>query len=56
MSELCKWLHEVLEQLPLIRYLFDLNKLPLNGIYFFYKKVKSGGLAEPGQELLESAT
>jgi len=38
MSEHCKWLHEQLEQLPLFKYRFDENCLPLNGIYFFYEK------------------
>lgn len=37
MSELCKWLHRLLEQIPLIRFPFDLNKLPENGVYFFYE-------------------
>jgi hypothetical protein len=37
MSELCKWLHEQLEQLPLIRFPFRLEQLPENGIYFFYE-------------------
>jgi len=37
MSELCKRLHEQLEQLPLIRYPFKLDQLPENGIYFFYE-------------------
>ncbi len=37
MSELCKWLHEQLEQLPLIRFPFKLELLPTNGIYFFYE-------------------
>jgi len=37
MSELCKWLHEQLEQLPLIRFPFRLELLPKNGIYFFYE-------------------
>jgi len=36
-SELCKWLHEQLEQLPLIRYPFKQELLPENGIYFFYE-------------------
>ena len=35
---LCKWLHEELRQLPLIRYPFSLEKLPKNGIYFFYEE------------------
>ncbi|ACS90464.1 MAG TPA: hypothetical protein HA302_09500 [Thermococcaceae archaeon] len=38
MSEECKWLHEILEELPLIKYPFRLESLPLNGIYFFYEK------------------
>jgi hypothetical protein len=36
-SELCKWLHEQLEELPLIKFPFDLEQLPKNGIYFFYE-------------------
>jgi len=38
MSEKCKWLHEALEELPLIKYPFKLKLLPLSGIYFFYEK------------------
>jgi len=38
MSEKCKWLHEALEELPLIKYPFKLELLPLSGIYFFYEK------------------
>ncbi|MEW6181487.1 MAG: hypothetical protein AB1522_16360 [Chloroflexota bacterium] len=37
MSEKCKWLHEKLEELPLIKYSFKLELLPENGIYFFYE-------------------
>ena len=37
MSENCKWLHENLEFLPLIKFPYDTNKLPDNGIYFFYE-------------------
>ncbi|MCL4417807.1 MAG: hypothetical protein M1371_10250 [Actinobacteria bacterium] len=37
MIEKCKWIHQQLEQLPLIKYPFDINKLPDNGIYFFYE-------------------
>ena len=44
MSELCKWLHEQLEQLPLIRYPFKLDQLPENGIYFFYEDGEFWGL------------
>jgi hypothetical protein len=38
MSELCRWLHEELETLSLVKYPFDLAILPDNGIYFFYEK------------------
>lgn len=37
MSEECKWLHEKLELLPLIKYPFGLKSLPVSGIYFFYE-------------------
>lgn len=37
MSDLCKWLHEQLEQLPIIKYPFTLEQMPENGIYFFYE-------------------
>jgi len=38
MSELCKWQHEQLEQLPLLKFPFKLQQLPKNGIYFFYEQ------------------
>jgi len=38
LSELCKWLHEQLEKLPIIKFPFTLEELPENGIYFFYEK------------------
>lgn len=34
----CQWLHKQLEKLPLMRYPFDLARLPDDGIYFFYEK------------------
>ena len=34
----CEWLHRTLEGLPLIRYPFDPEILPYNGLYFFYEK------------------
>ena len=43
MSETCKWLHERLEQLPLISYPFDLNDLPRSGIHFFYEEDETWG-------------
>ncbi|MHA1797689.1 MAG: hypothetical protein ACTSVY_04500 [Candidatus Helarchaeota archaeon] len=38
MNEKCKWLHEILEKLPLIKFPFKLKSLPFKGIYFFYEK------------------
>lgn len=37
-TEYCHWLHTALEDLPMIRYPFDINILPVNGIYFFYQE------------------
>lgn len=37
-TEYCHWLHNVLEELPMILYPFDTNILPVNGIYFFYQE------------------
>lgn len=48
MSENCKWLHQRLEQLPLVKHPFQLDRLPLNGIYFFYEQ---GELADHGDGL-----
>ncbi len=38
MSALCQWLHEQLDELPLVAFPFNLNTLPPNGIYFFYEQ------------------
>lgn len=37
MLDTCCWLHETLETLPLVRYPFELDALPMNGIYFHYE-------------------
>jgi hypothetical protein len=37
-SDIYRWLHEKLESLDLIKFPFDLTKLPDNGIYFFYEE------------------
>jgi hypothetical protein len=42
-SEKCEWLHARLEFLPLIQYPFDVEALPLNGIYFFYEEGETWG-------------
>ena len=38
MSGECKWQHEQLEHLSLLRFPFKLEQLPKNGIYFVYEK------------------
>lgn len=38
MSRKCEWLHLKLEELPVVRYPFDLGLLPRAGIYFFYEE------------------
>ena len=43
MSELCKWLHEQLDQLSMITHPFNLEDLPQNGIYFFYEEAEVWG-------------
>src|SRR6516164_3297131 len=43
MSDLCRWLHDLLEQLPRFKYPFDPKRLPKNAIYFFYEKGESWG-------------
>lgn len=42
-NSLCKWLHEQLQQLPLVKFPFDLDRLPRNGIYFFYEAGEDWG-------------
>jgi len=46
MSEPCKWLHCQLEKLPFVKYPFDISRLPLNGIYFFYEECEFWGHGE----------
>ncbi len=43
MSEPCEWLHRQLESLPVVRYPFQLDQLPDNGIYAFYQSGESWG-------------
>ena len=37
-SSKCSWLHSQLESLPIVKFPFNVNSLPSNGIYFFYEK------------------
>lgn len=43
MPDICRWLHQRLECLPLIRFPFELDKLPDNGIYFLYERGETWG-------------
>lgn len=56
MSELCKWLHEQLEQLPLIEFPFELGQLPENGIYFFYENGEIWGHGGDKQRIVRIGT
>jgi len=55
-TQLCKWLHEELEQLPLVRYPFNLQQLPKNGIYFFYEKDEIWGHGENKKRIVRMGT
>jgi hypothetical protein len=48
MSDMCKWLHIQLEQLPVIKFPFKLEKLPENGIYLFMRMGSCGGTEDLG--------
>jgi hypothetical protein len=39
----CKWLHELLEGLPLLEYPFSIDSLPKDAVYFFYEKGEEWG-------------
>lgn len=56
MSELCEWLHSQLEELPLIKYPFELEILPEGGIYFFYEKRELWGHDGSGQRIVRIST
>lgn len=52
MSELCKCLHEQLEQLPLISHPVNPQELPENGIYFFYEEGETWGHGGDGPRIV----
>ncbi len=56
MSELCRWLHEELERLPLIKFPFRIKELPKNGIYFFYEEDEIWGHAEDSPRIVRIDT
>ncbi len=37
MSDTCEWLHRSLRELPILRFPFQIDQLPNNGIYFLYE-------------------
>jgi hypothetical protein len=47
-SEKCSWLHNLLDSLPLVKFPFNVEALPSNGIYFFYEV---GEIADHGNGL-----
>ena len=53
---LCKWLHKELDQLPLVGYPFSLEKLPKNGIYFFYELGEVWGHGENRSRIVRVGT
>lgn len=56
MSNLCKWLHEQLEKIPLISFPFKLEQLPENGIYFFYERGEIWGHGRDKQRIVRIGT
>jgi len=42
-TETCEWLHQRLNELPLVRFPFELGDLPENGVYFFYEEGETWG-------------
>jgi|Deesub1362A_J573_1020465.scaffolds.fasta_scaffold01036_13 hypothetical protein len=56
MSERCKWLHEVLEGLPLVKFPFEIDSLPNNGIYFFYERGEFWGHGERKLRIIRVGT
>jgi len=56
MSELCRWLHEHLGELPLLRYPFDPNALPVTGVYFFYEDGEVWGHGGSSPRIVRTGT
>ncbi len=42
-SSSCKWLHELLERLPLLEHPFSIESLPRDAVYFFYEHGEDWG-------------
>jgi hypothetical protein len=56
MSELCDWVHVQLDRLPLVKFPFKPEKLPNNGIYFFYEAGEAWGHGEPKPRIVRIGT
>jgi hypothetical protein len=56
LSDLCKWLHESLELLELLKFPFELERLPENGIYFFYEIGETWGHGETRPRIVRVGT
>ncbi len=56
MSELCQWVHEHLDRLPLVKFPFDLGHLPNNGIYFFFEVGEEWGHGAAKQRTVRIGT
>ncbi len=56
MSDTCRWLHEQLASLPLIRYPFDPNALPRDGVYVFYEDGETWGHGDPTPRIVRIGT
>lgn len=56
MSDICKWLHESLQRLPIINYPFEPQLFPLNAIYFFYEIDEKWGHGNDNQRIVRIGT
>jgi hypothetical protein len=56
MSDSCQWLHEILENSPVMRFPFDRSSLPLNGIYFFYEDGEMWGHSDQKSRIVRVGT
>lgn len=56
LQDICKWLHELLENRPLAKYPFSINGLPKCGIYFFYEENEFWGHGGTTQRIVRIGT
>lgn len=55
-ENMCKWLHEALEELPAFRFPFEPRGLPSDGIYFFYEEEEFWGHGGRKQRIVRVGT